>query len=856
MADTVKISELVELVSGSVLGTTIVPVVSGGTTQKVQMSSVKAYVNSDVVTDSELSTQISAVNSTIGGLDTDDISEAGNLYYTDARVKTKLNTEGVLSGSFLEVGDGDGTPILNVDTITFSGATVTGDSGTAIVTISATSLNVNDGATSVNSVDSITFSGASVADNGSGDVTVSVSGLTVIDTVVPTSVNGVDQITFDGATVTNNGSGDITVTIAESSGDSVATMIHTASINQFTSSTDAHIFNIASYTSSVNETLTSIDAHILDIATFTSSFSSSVDGRLVTLEEAGGGGSVADGTISSSQQITDFGFFSSSLDIENRLVFIPGASLSLTSESNGQTVEYSIDVAGGPSGGTGDVSYTNGFHIISQSTSTLESNAILSEMYVDGNQNITFTQFSSSVDSRFGSGGGSDYISNVSFANNTLTFTGTGFGFNGTVPLATGLVSGSGQIIELGFLTDYQITTEFLAGAIPNIISGSSQLSDLGFLSNESGVFSGSSQVSLILANSSSFTTANVSEDSSNLYYTDARVKTKLDIEGVFSSSEQITVAANLVSASAQINYAEVYNQLELRSGSNAILITSGTAGYGNPYITIGLDGTAYASIQTENDLETLSNVFHTATIPSSSTQLSALGAVALVDLNQSLTGLNGFTGSLGTFGVTSASLASRIDTIASVGFEIESGFQLISQSNSISNLILDLVRIDSSGTTFNNFSASVAAGVGVGASTFAGLTDTEFSSYVGGDLVKYNATTEKWENTLQLNGAYIITGSLFVTGGAVTADSFVAGDVGTPIIDSATSLDISAATEVYISSTGDGVVIEDILVLNKVIGDTPTAPLTGSLMNSGSVDDDTKLWFFNGTEWKEVAFV
>ena len=80
----------------------------------------------------------------------------------------------------------------------------------------------------------------------------------------------------------------------------------------------------------------------------------------------------------------------------------------------------------------------------------------------------------------------------------------------------------------------------------------------------------------------------------------------------------------------------------------------------------------------------------------------------------------------------------------------------MISQSNSVSNLILDLVRIDDTGTTFSQFSASVASGVGAGSSTFASLTDTEFSSFVGGDLVKYNATTEKWENTLQLNGAYI----------------------------------------------------------------------------------------------------
>jgi hypothetical protein len=33
------------------------------------------------------------------GIDTDQVTEAGNLYYTDGRVKTKLNTEGVVSGS-------------------------------------------------------------------------------------------------------------------------------------------------------------------------------------------------------------------------------------------------------------------------------------------------------------------------------------------------------------------------------------------------------------------------------------------------------------------------------------------------------------------------------------------------------------------------------------------------------------------------------------------------------------------------------------------------------------------------------------------------------------------------------------
>ena len=51
------------------------------------------------------------------------------------------------------------------------------------------------------------------------------------------------------------------------------------------------------------------------------------------------------------------------------------------------------------------------------------------------------------------------------------------------------------------------------------------------------GVFSGSDQVSLGSVNGNS---DDVSEGSTNLYYTDARVKAKLDTEGVFSGSDQV----------------------------------------------------------------------------------------------------------------------------------------------------------------------------------------------------------------------------------------------------------------------------------------------------------------------------
>jgi hypothetical protein len=100
MADNIKISELDELASGSLQDSTIFPVVDGGTTKKTALSSLQAYLTDDLATDAELSSQISTVNSTITALTTANIGEnPSNLYYTDARVKTKLNVEGVYSGS-------------------------------------------------------------------------------------------------------------------------------------------------------------------------------------------------------------------------------------------------------------------------------------------------------------------------------------------------------------------------------------------------------------------------------------------------------------------------------------------------------------------------------------------------------------------------------------------------------------------------------------------------------------------------------------------------------------------------------------------------------------------------------------
>jgi hypothetical protein len=97
MADTIKISELDSLTAAQ--DSTVVPVVDGGVTKQMSLSTLQTHLTASFATPTQLSTQISAVNSTINGLSTTEISEGSNLYYTDSRVKTKLSAEGVLSGS-------------------------------------------------------------------------------------------------------------------------------------------------------------------------------------------------------------------------------------------------------------------------------------------------------------------------------------------------------------------------------------------------------------------------------------------------------------------------------------------------------------------------------------------------------------------------------------------------------------------------------------------------------------------------------------------------------------------------------------------------------------------------------------
>lgn len=97
MADNIKISQLDALTAAQ--NSTVVPVVDGGTTKKMSLSTLQTHLTASFATPTQLSTQISSVNSTISGLTTDDISEGTNKYYTNARVEEYLGDIGAITSS-------------------------------------------------------------------------------------------------------------------------------------------------------------------------------------------------------------------------------------------------------------------------------------------------------------------------------------------------------------------------------------------------------------------------------------------------------------------------------------------------------------------------------------------------------------------------------------------------------------------------------------------------------------------------------------------------------------------------------------------------------------------------------------
>ena len=297
MADNIKISELVELTSGSLSDATIVPVLDGGTTKKASLSSLQSYLTDDLATDSELATQIGNVNtsigninSTISGLDTDDITEGSNEYFTNAKVndiirtlglvsssaqvdvKSQLNTENVISSSqqisasaaASGFGVGGGGASIPNGTVSSSAQTIINLGGSTILSGSLSSTDISDFGDAVSS--SAASAGFGAGGEGGGG-----------------SSDYVSNVTFAGSTLTFTGVGGAFGSTVDLSGESLAAQ----------TDLDGKL---------------AVSTYIVDSASF------------ATRVGGGGGGSVPAGTVSSSAQtienINTIGVFSSSNQVQ------------------------------------------------------------------------------------------------------------------------------------------------------------------------------------------------------------------------------------------------------------------------------------------------------------------------------------------------------------------------------------------------------------------------------------------------------------------------------------------------------------------------------------------------------------
>ena len=225
MADNIKISELVELTSGSLSDATIFPVVDGGTTKKATLANLQSYLTDDLATDSELTTQISNVNSTITGLTTDVITEGTNKYLSDVGIDTRLIAKNVVSSSAqvqnslggssivsssqqisasaaasgFGAGGGGGASIP-IGTVSSSIQTIKNLGGSTILSGSLTSANISDFSTAASASAASAGFGAG-GGGGSSDYisSVSVNNSTLTFTGIGSGFNGTINLAADGS---------------------------------------------------------------------------------------------------------------------------------------------------------------------------------------------------------------------------------------------------------------------------------------------------------------------------------------------------------------------------------------------------------------------------------------------------------------------------------------------------------------------------------------------------------------------------------------------------------------------------------------------------------------------------------
>ena len=352
------------------------------------------------------------------GFDTTDVAEGTNLYYTDARVKTKLNADAVVSGSLLGL---------------LPAGTVSGSSQV--------------------DADSITNFDTNVKAKLDADGVI--SGSAGIVPLLPTgTVSGSSQITY--ASISSIPTG-----IVSGSSQIVGIL---GALNTFSASASSSLGDIQNYTSSLRTAFTASGANV------TFSGNVTIPGNF---------------TVAGTQTIVD----STTVQIGDNIIELNGSAA-----ANGGLY---VKDATAPNTATGSLIWdtTNDYWKAGVKDSEIKILLAGGDSVVSGSAQITISSTT----------GYTDYSSSVATAISASTAAATWTNLNG----------------------------------------------------KPGGIVSGSSQIVLNNADFTGFDTTDITEGT-NLYYTDARVKTKLNADAVVSGSLLGLLPAGTVSGSSQIAYADI----------------------------------------------------------------------------------------------------------------------------------------------------------------------------------------------------------------------------------------------------------------------------------------------------------
>lgn len=882
MADTVKISALTEIASGALDDNSIVPVVDGGTTYKLPISKLKTFVADTFATDSELSNQISTVNSTISGLDTGDISEGSNLYYTDARVKSKINLDGVISGSASSI-----RTFLNVE----DGADVTDDNNVVAALVSATGISAGD-KTTIKSNLEIGEGGTDLGGTGTVSSSAQISDFnTFVENSVTSSMTVLSASYAISASYAENaggGGGTDYISGVTISGTSLTFTGVGSAFNASVNLSDGDVL-----------TLDDGDAVYVDYNSYQVD-SSSIETRINNISA----GSVPDGTVSSSIQVLGG---SSVISSSNQIAELGAGIIS----SSGQIDFSSLttdDVAEGVANFYYSQSRVEAFldskQVVSGSvTADLGGTGVVSESaqieeFGTFVTNTTFTDNSSSVANRFDGITGLDPDSTNVFTA-LQRFTG-GIQSTGSIEIQpdgnTTYFSGSGLGLTniqaanvVGSVISSEISSNDLVVSVDNIASritinasntGSVRVTAGNGFELTTGSFSGSG--ALLNSIPASAIVGGVGGSGNEVFIGTGSFTASVDEAGFFRVRhgllpEGISSITSEFSGSVKVSGSIIAEEISVGTAGTPTLYSSTNLNLSASNAVVVTDSPLRLSPQTDSTTGSFSLSNGDIVYSSDSEDFYGYKSGSWVSLTQA--GNTTIEGQALPEGLISSSVQ-----IAALGAGIVSSSAQIVASNDIQNTeVLFAANSDITSSTSLTYDVGTSTLTATNLSytgTFTGIAGStgSFGRLLGDSLRINNAVelpnadgsanqvlktdgsgnvTFETVETLITSNDITSTGTFTMATGSVSENLTVGGDINGQTFNTdntfinTTNFRLKTDTQLLLSASNAEVVIDDILVIRERAS-VPTLPPTGSIIVSGS-SSGPRPYFFDGTTWTQM---